>query len=161
MRSPTMSHISAILRTKLLRLQQEHFYLETQAALVIPREDEFEVYSSCQNPRELQECVAEITHVPFHRVLCRIKRMGGGFGGKETRPMQLAALMALSAQKSRRAVRCQLERHQDMMMSGQRHPFLTKFTVGCDASGRIQAVKALVYCSKTSRLTQAQRSSLC
>lgn len=62
-------------------VMQEHFYLETQAALVVPREDEFEVYSSSQNPRELQECVAEITGVPFHRVLARIKRMGGGFGG--------------------------------------------------------------------------------
>ncbi|GMG24023.1 unnamed protein product [Ambrosiozyma monospora] len=107
---------------------QEHFYFETQNCLVIPEEDgELKVYSSTQNPAETQEYCGHITGVPSNRVVCKVKRLGGGFGGKETRAVQLAAIAALGAKKFKRPVRMSLNRSEDMLISGQRHPFLIKY----------------------------------
>jgi xanthine dehydrogenase/oxidase len=120
---------------------QEHFYLETGGSLVIPREDEYEVFSSCQNMRELQEHVAEVLGIPSNRVTARVKRLGGGFGGKETRPVHLAGCLAVAAQKTGQPIRCSLDRDEDIMTTGQRHPALAKYTVGVDDEGKLQALK--------------------
>jgi xanthine dehydrogenase/oxidase len=101
---------------------QEHFYLETNASLVIPsREDGImEVWSSTQNTMEIQEFVSQVTGVPLNRINARVKRMGGAFGGKETRSVQLAAILAVAAKKTKRPMRAMLNRDEDMMTTGQR-----------------------------------------
>ncbi|TPX43030.1 hypothetical protein SeMB42_g04892 [Synchytrium endobioticum] len=111
---------------------QEHFYLETQASLVVPgREDgEIEVFASTQNPSETQEIVAHVMGVQSNKVTVRVKRMGGGFGGKETRSIFLSAALAVAARKLRRPVRCMLTREEDMSLSGMRHPFLDLYSNG-------------------------------
>lgn len=126
---------------------QEHFYLETNAVLAIPgkEDDEMEIFSSTQNPTETQTFVSGILGIPANRVVCRIKRMGGAFGGKETRSVALAAVMALAARKTSRPVRCMLDRDEDMLISGQRHPFLGKWKVGLSKEGKILALKLRMY----------------
>ncbi|KAF2762373.1 xanthine dehydrogenase [Pseudovirgaria hyperparasitica] len=121
---------------------QEHFYLETQACCVVPKPEdgELEVFSSTQNPAETQAYVAKLCGVQANRVVTRVKRMGGGFGGKETRSVQLAGICATAANKTRRPVRCMLNRDQDIMTSGQRHPFLGRWKVAVNKDGRIQAM---------------------
>lgn len=101
---------------------QEHFYLETNAALIIPsREDgTMEVWSSTQNTMEIQEYVSQVTGVPLNRINARVKRMGGAFGGKESRSVQLAAILAVAAKKMKRPMRAMLNRDVDMMTTGQR-----------------------------------------
>jgi xanthine dehydrogenase/oxidase len=101
---------------------QEHFYLECHAALVIPsREDgTMDVWSSTQNTMEVQEFVGQVTGVPSNRINARVKRMGGAFGGKESRPVQLAAILAVAAKKTKRPIRAMLNRDEDMMTTGQR-----------------------------------------
>lgn len=101
---------------------QEHFYLETNAALVIPSKEDcsMEVWSSTQNTMEIQEYVSQVTGVPSNRINSRVKRMGGAFGGKESRAVQLAAILAVAAKKTKRPVRTMLNRDEDMMTTGQR-----------------------------------------
>ncbi|CAL3968529.1 unnamed protein product [Diplocarpon coronariae] len=126
---------------------QEHFYLETNAALVIPnREDRsFEVWSSTQNTMESQEFVAQVCGVPSSKVNVRVKRMGGAFGGKESRSVQLAVILAVAAKKTWRPIRCMLNRDEDMMTSGQRHPIQCRWKVGTAADGKLVALEADVY----------------
>lgn len=95
---------------------QEHFYLETNVALVIPRPEdgEMEVWSSTQNIMETQEFVSQVTGVPSSRIVAKVKRMGGAFGGKESRSVQLACILAVAAKKSGRPMRCMLNRDEDM-----------------------------------------------
>lgn len=126
---------------------QEHFYLETQACLVIPKPEdgEMEVFSSTQNPAETQAYVAKVTGVAANKILSRVKRMGGGFGGKETRSIQLAGICATAANKVRRPVRCMLNRDEDIATSGQRHPFLGRWKVGVNKDGKIQALDADIF----------------
>ncbi|KAJ1674807.1 hypothetical protein EV182_002521, partial [Spiromyces aspiralis] len=126
---------------------QEHFYLETQACLVIPRGegDEYEVWSSTQNPTETQAVVSEILDVPRNRIVARVKRLGGGFGGKESRASVLAAITALGAHLSGRPVRIQLDRDEDMQISGQRHAFYSTWKVAVDNDGRIDALEMHLY----------------
>ncbi|KAI5852575.1 Molybdopterin-binding domain of aldehyde dehydrogenase-domain-containing protein [Morchella snyderi] len=128
---------------------QEHFYLETNACLVVPKleDGEIEVYSSTQNPTETQTYVAQVTGVPANRVVAKVKRLGGGFGGKETRSVQLAAICAIAAKKTKRAVRCMLNRDEDMMTSGQRHPFMARWKVGVNSDGKLVALDADVFCN--------------
>ena len=80
---------------------QEHFYLETQASIAIPKGEhgEMEVISSTQNPTRTQMVTAHVLGVDANRVFCKVKRMGGGFGGKETRSIQISAIVAAAAQK--------------------------------------------------------------
>ncbi|KAF5376099.1 hypothetical protein D9615_007759 [Tricholomella constricta] len=126
---------------------QEHFYLETMACLVVPKFEsgEMEVFSSTQALTDCQRWIAQVTAVPRNRIVCRGKRMGGGFGGKETRPSQLAAIVALAAKKSKRPVRCMLDRSEDIQTTGQRHPFLVNWKVGFTSEGKITALKAQLY----------------
>ncbi|KAK8905125.1 hypothetical protein QC760_006322 [Botrytis cinerea] len=126
---------------------QEHFYLETNAAMVIPNKEDgtYEVWSSTQNSMETQEFVAQVTGVPSSRVNARVKRMGGAFGGKESRSVQLACLLAVAAKKTKRPVRCMLNRDEDMMTSGQRHPIQARWKVGVQSNGKLIALEADVY----------------
>ncbi|ODQ82586.1 hypothetical protein BABINDRAFT_169836 [Babjeviella inositovora NRRL Y-12698] len=125
---------------------QEHFYFETQGCLVIPEEDgELKVYASTQNPTETQEYAAHITGVPSSKVVVRVKRLGGGFGGKETRSVCWSSLAALGAKKFKRPVRMFLSRSDDMLVAGQRHPFLMKWKIGLDESLRFTGLDATLY----------------
>ncbi|KAF2460323.1 xanthine dehydrogenase/oxidase [Lineolata rhizophorae] len=123
---------------------QEHFYLETQACVVVPKPEdgEMEVFSSTQNPTETQTYVAQVTGVEANKIVSRVKRMGGGFGGKETRSIQLAGICATAAKKVKRPVRCMLNRDEDILTSGQRHPFLSRWKVGVNKDGKLQALDA-------------------
>ncbi len=120
---------------------QEHFYLETQAAWAEVRDggDVF-VSSSTQHPSEIQAKVAEVLGMPRNLVVVQAPRMGGGFGGKETQGNTPAALVALAALKTGRAVRIQFDRDIDMRMTGKRHPFQSKFEAGFDSDGKLLAV---------------------
>ena len=126
---------------------QEHFYLETNACVVVPKPEdgEMEVFSSTQNPTETQAYVAQVTGVAANKVVTRVKRLGGGFGGKETRSVQLAGICAVAANKTKRPVRCMLNRDEDILTSGQRHPFLTRWKVGVNKDGKLQALDADVF----------------
>ncbi|KAH3518101.1 hypothetical protein KXV55_008041 [Aspergillus fumigatus] len=126
---------------------QEHFYLETQACVAIPKPEdgEMEVWSSTQNPTETQTYVAQVTGVAANKVVSRVKRLGGGFGGKETRSVQLAGICATAAAKTKRPVRCMLNRDEDIVTSGQRHPFLCHWKVGVTKEGKLLALDADVY----------------
>ncbi|KAJ2368064.1 hypothetical protein H4S02_010172, partial [Coemansia sp. RSA 2611] len=126
---------------------QEHFYLETMGAIAVPKgeDGEMEVFASTQNPTEAQMVVAEVLGVPASRVVCRVKRMGGGFGGKESRSVLIAAFAALGAHHTGRSVRIALDRDEDMQVSGQRHPFYGRWTVGVTKEGRILGLRARIY----------------
>ena len=117
---------------------QEHMYLEGQASICIPAEDGgMLVYSSTQNPTEGQKLVAEVLDIPMNLVTLDTRRMGGGFGGKETNANQWACIAALLAHKTGRAVKIRLARADDMKTTGKRHHFLSDFEVGADKNGRI------------------------
>eukprot|EP01042_Synura_sphagnicola_P005855 gene5855-7471_t len=125
---------------------QEHFYLETNCSLVIPLENgQMEVFSSTQNPTKTQNFCASVCGVPASHVLCRMKRMGGGFGGKETRSVFIACAAAIAAQNSRRPVRINIERDLDMSVTGQRHAFYFKYRAGCTADGILQFLDVKLY----------------
>ncbi|KAI9848996.1 MAG: hypothetical protein M1837_005887 [Sclerophora amabilis] len=140
---------------------QEHFYLETQACVVIPKPEdgEMEVYSSTQNPTETQTFVAQVCDVPANKVVAKVKRLGGGFGGKETRSVQIVGLCATAARKCKRPVRCMLNRDEDMMTSGQRHPFLARWKVGVKSNGKLVGLDADVFCN--AGWTQDLSGSVC
>jgi xanthine dehydrogenase molybdopterin-binding subunit B len=116
---------------------QEHFYLETQAAWAErARTARDFVSASTQHPSEVQAIVSHVLDLPRTAVVVQSPRMGGGFGGKETQGNAWAALVALAAKKTGRPVRVQLDRDLDMAITGKRHPFHAKFSVGFDDDGR-------------------------
>ncbi|MDI7860790.1 xanthine dehydrogenase molybdopterin binding subunit [Rhizobiaceae bacterium n13] len=122
---------------------QEHFYLESHIALAIPGEDdEIAVWSSTQHPSEIQHIVGHVLNAPSNAVTVHVRRMGGGFGGKETQGNQFAALAAIAAKKLGRAVKFRPDRDEDMIATGKRHDFLVDYDVGFDDEGRIHAVIA-------------------
>ncbi|MET7273190.1 xanthine dehydrogenase molybdopterin binding subunit [Streptomyces flaveolus] len=122
---------------------QEHFYLETHAALAqVDENGQVFIQSSTQHPSETQEIVAHVLGVPSHEVTVQCLRMGGGFGGKEMQPHGFAAIAALGAKLTGRPVRFRLNRTQDLTMSGKRHGFHATWKIGFDADGRIQALDA-------------------
>ncbi|MFE1293673.1 xanthine dehydrogenase molybdopterin binding subunit [Streptomyces sp. NPDC058731] len=122
---------------------QEHFYLETHAALAqVDENGQVFVQSSTQHPSETQEIVSHVLGVPAHEVTVQCLRMGGGFGGKEMQPHGFAAIAALGAKLTGRPVRFRLNRTQDLTMSGKRHGFHATWKIGFDAEGRIQALDA-------------------
>ncbi|HET7538142.1 MAG TPA: xanthine dehydrogenase molybdopterin binding subunit, partial [Candidatus Didemnitutus sp.] len=141
---------AAALATAALRFEgefefggQEQFYLETQAAWAEAGEDDTVlINSSTQHPSEIQTIVAEVLGLPRNKIVVQAPRMGGGFGGKETQGNAFAAIVALAARMTGRPVRIQLDRDVDMTLTGKRHPFRAKFSVGHDREGRLLAVKA-------------------
>lgn len=122
---------------------QDHFYLEGQIAFALPGEDdEVTVFSSTQHPSEVQHMVAHVLGVPSNAVTVNVRRMGGGFGGKETQSNLFAAVAALAAKKHKRAVKIRPDRDDDMTATGKRHDFLVSYDIGFDGDGRIEAVDA-------------------
>nr|XP_046238453.1 aldehyde oxidase 6 isoform X5 [Scatophagus argus] len=120
---------------------QEHFYMETQSMLVVPvgEETEIDIYVATQWPALMQDIIAEALDIPSNRVTCHVKRIGGAFGGKLTKTAILSGITAVAAWKTGRAVRCVLERGEDMLITGARHPVLGKYKVGFMNDGRIVA----------------------
>ena len=121
---------------------QEHFYLETHAATAEPGENgTLFINSSTQHPSEIQTIVAELLALTRNKVVVQSPRMGGAFGGKEVQGNTFASLVALAAHKTGKPVRLQLDRDLDMMITGKRHPFHSKYEAGCDDQGRLLAVR--------------------
>lgn len=139
----------AALKNALHRIQgefhiggQEHFYLETQIAMVVPGEAQsLQVYSSTQHPTEVQKLVASVLGISMNKVTIDMRRMGGGFGGKETQAAGVACLCAVAARLTNRPVKMRLSRRDDMRITGKRHPFFVRYDVGVDADGRFSGVK--------------------
>ena len=118
---------------------QDHFYLEGQVALVVPGEDgDLHVWSSTQNPTETQHLIARCLGLRDNAVLVEVRRMGGGFGGKETQSVHYAALAALVVTKTGRPAKVRLDRDDDMVMTGKRHAFVADWQVGFDDAGALR-----------------------
>ncbi len=121
---------------------QEHFYLEGQVAYVVPQEqNQWLVHSSTQHPGEVQHWVAHALGVDNHAVRVECRRMGGGFGGKETQAGNLAVWAAIAARKLKCPVKLRLAREDDFMITGKRHPFAYDYTAGFDDTGRISGLQ--------------------
>ena len=121
---------------------QEHFYLEGQAALAVPGEDEdMTVHCSSQHPSEIQHTIAKVLGVPNHSVTVEVRRMGGGFGGKESQGNLPAAAAALAARLTGRPAKCVYDRDDDMILTGKRHDFRIDYRAGFDDAGRIQGIE--------------------
>ncbi|KAK3736913.1 hypothetical protein RRG08_000655 [Elysia crispata] len=127
---------------------QNHFYLETVATRALPGEaGEMEVFCSTQHAAGVQEDIAAALGISSHKIVVRTKRMGGGFGGKETQSSLSAVPTAVAAHKLHRPVRCVLDRDEDMVTTGNRHPFLGKYKVGFTSDGKLQALDLELYCN--------------
>ncbi|MEP3497028.1 MAG: molybdopterin cofactor-binding domain-containing protein, partial [Lentilitoribacter sp.] len=122
---------------------QDHFYLEGHIAMAIPGEDDdVLVYSSTQHPSEVQHMVGHVLNIPSHAITVNVRRMGGGFGGKETQSNLFAAVAALAAKKYNQAVKIRPDRDDDMIATGKRHDFLVNYDVGFNDDGKIKALDA-------------------
>uniref|UniRef100_A0A2K6F1U7 aldehyde oxidase n=1 Tax=Propithecus coquereli TaxID=379532 RepID=A0A2K6F1U7_PROCO len=126
---------------------QEHFYMETQRVLVIPKTEdkELDIFVSTQDPAHVQKTVSSTLNIPINRITCHVKRVGGGFGGKVGRPAALGAIAAVGAIKTGRPIRLVLDREDDMLITGGRHPLFGKYKVGFMNSGRIKALDIECY----------------
>ncbi len=124
---------------------QEHMYLEGQVSLAIPEEeDRMNIFTSSQHPSEVQKLVAEVLDVKLHRVAVDMRRMGGGFGGKESQAAQWACLAAVFALRTRRAVKMRLPRMLDMQATGKRHPFENDYEIAFNETGKMLGAKVTV-----------------
>jgi len=120
---------------------QEHMYLEGQVSTAVPTEDGgMEIFTSSQHPSEVQKLVAEVLDIPLNKVLVDMRRMGGGFGGKETQAAPWACIAAILANETKRSVKFKLGRMDDMVMTGKRHPFENNYQVGFDSDGQIKGI---------------------
>ncbi|CAH0702364.1 unnamed protein product [Spodoptera exigua] len=124
---------------------QEHFYLETISAYAVRKEDELEIVATSQNPEEIAHVASAALQIPNHKVVAKVKRVGGGFGGKETKANFLAIPVAIAAYKLKKPVRAVLDRDEDMQVSGYRHPCLIKYKVAFAADGKITGAKFEIY----------------
>jgi len=121
---------------------QDHFYLEGQVSLAVPGEDgDVTVYCSTQHPSEVQHGVAHVLGRDSNAVTVEVRRMGGGFGGKETQGAQFAAAAALVAVATGRPAKARLDRDDDMVMTGKRHDFIVDYVAGVDNEGRIKGIE--------------------
>jgi xanthine dehydrogenase large subunit len=143
---------------------QEHFYLEGQAALALPAEGGVVIQSSTQHPTEIQHKVAEAIGLPMNAVRVEIRRMGGGFGGKESQGNALAVSCALVAHLLGRPAKMRYDRDDDMVITGKRHDFRIEYRAGVDVTGRILGIefRHLVRCgwSQDLSLPVADRAML-
>ncbi len=125
---------------------QEHFYLESQAALVFPQEDgDMLVHSSTQHPTEIQHKVAEALGVPMNAVRVETRRMGGGFGGKESQGNALAVACAVAASLTGKPCKMRYDRDDDMVITGKRHDFRISYRAGFDDQGCVAGVEFVQY----------------
>lgn len=136
---------------------QEHFYMETQSMLVVPKgeDGEIDIYVSTQFPKYIQDIVAATLKLSVNKVMCHVRRVGGAFGGKVGKTSIMAAITAFAASKHGRAVRCILERGEDMLITGGRHPYLGKYKAGFTKDGRILALDVEHYCNGGSSLDES------
>lgn len=140
------SQYDKVVASEVKMVGQEHFYLETHTCLVIPGEDgEMEVVSSTQVANDVQRDICTALGIPFHKVVVRVKRIGGGFGGKETNSGVIATAAAVAARKFKRAVRIVLERYDDMCVTGNRHPFLFKYKFAVGDDGKFLAYELKLF----------------
>ena len=120
---------------------QDHFYLETHVAMTFPGEnDEYVVWSSTQHPTEVQHGVGKVLNIPSAKIDSKVRRLGGGFGGKESQATIFAAMSALGAYVTQKPVKIRLNRHNDMTASGKRHDFKIYYTAGFTVAGKILAL---------------------
>ncbi|KFE33672.1 xanthine dehydrogenase molybdopterin binding subunit [Thioclava atlantica] len=120
---------------------QEHFYLEGQAALALPEDQGMVIRCSSQHPTEVQHKVADALGCAMHDVRVEMRRMGGGFGGKESQGNPLAIACAVAARATGRPCKMRYDRDDDMMITGKRHDFRVRYRIGADAEGRIVAAE--------------------
>ena len=124
---------------------QDHFYLEGQIAMTIPQEDNnFLVYSSTQHPSETQQIIGKVLKQNYNSIHVIVRRIGGGFGGKETQSFLFAAITSIAAKKLSKPVKLRVDRDDDMIMTGKRHDFLFDYEVGFNNSGEILALKIMM-----------------
>ncbi|MCX7560971.1 xanthine dehydrogenase molybdopterin binding subunit [Sulfitobacter sp. F26204] len=141
-----LASASQILTGRLMMGGQEHFYLEGQAALALPQEGgDMLVHSSTQHPTEIQHKVAHAIGKPMHAVRVETRRMGGGFGGKESQGNALAVACAVAAQKTQKPCKMRYDRDDDMIITGKRHDFQIDYSVGIEPDGRITAMDVTHY----------------
>ncbi len=119
---------------------QEHFYLEGQIAAAIPQEDGMHIIASTQHPTEIQHKVAHALHLPMSAVRVEMRRMGGGFGGKESQGNALAVACAVAAHATGKPCKLRYDRDDDMVITGKRHDLKIRYKAGADAEGRLMAV---------------------
>lgn len=137
---------------------QEHFYLEGQAALAIPHDDgDITIHCSTQHPTEVQHKVADALKKPMHSVRVQVRRMGGGFGGKESQANSLAVACAIIAEKTNKPCKMRYDRDDDMVITGKRHDFRIDYDVGFDNEGKINGIefKHFVRCGWSADLSLA------
>ena len=136
---------------------QEHFYLEGQVAAAIPQEDGMHILSSTQHPTEIQHKVSHALHLPMAAVRVETRRMGGGFGGKESQGNALAVACAIAASATGKPCKMRYDRDDDMVITGKRHDLKIRYKVGFDASGKILGIEFvhLVRCGWSQDLSLA------
>ena len=137
---------------------QDHFYLEGQIAMATPLENgEIHCWSSTQHPSEVQHLIGKVLNIPDHAVTVDVRRMGGGFGGKESQASLFACIAALLARKTNRPIKVRLDRDDDMIMTGKRHDMHASYTVGFDDNGVIGGIEIthLVNCGMSADLSNA------
>eukprot|EP00435_Cladocopium_sp_Y103_P036016 s2563_g9.t1 len=128
--------------------EEEHFYLECNAALAVPGEaDELTVHCSSQTANKTQKFAANVCGIPCSKVVCKVKRMGGGFGGKETRTVIFSTAVALAAHRLKQPVKINVDRDVDMWVTGGRHPFLARYRAAAGPDGKLRALDAKLYCN--------------
>ena len=121
---------------------QEHFYLEGQIAFVIPQEDnDFKVFSSTQHPSETQQIIAKMLDQKNNTINVEVRRIGGGFGGKETQSFIFAAICTLLSKKTKFPVKLRMDRDDDIIITGKRHDFIADYEIGFNHQGIIEGVK--------------------
>uniref|UniRef100_A0A8C4ILU3 2Fe-2S ferredoxin-type domain-containing protein n=1 Tax=Dicentrarchus labrax TaxID=13489 RepID=A0A8C4ILU3_DICLA len=136
---------------------QEHFYMETQGVIAVPKgeHEEMDLFVATQHAAFTQELVGMALGVDSNKITCHVKRLGGGFGGKVMKIASLSAITAVAAHKTGRAVRCCLERGDDMLITSGRHPFLGKYKVGYNNDGTIVAADITYYSNGGSTLDES------
>ena len=123
---------------------QEHFYLEGQVSLAIPKEDNnFLVYSSTQHPSETQQIIAKMLKQKSNSIDVIVRRIGGGFGGKETNFIT-SAICCLLSHKTNKPIKLRLDRDDDIIITGKRHDFFSDYEVGFDDNGRIDGIRFIL-----------------
>ena len=124
---------------------QEHFYLEGQVCMTIPLEDnDYLIYSSTQHPSETQKIIAEMLKQENNSITVKVRRIGGGFGGKETQSFIYAAICTLLARKTKSPIKLRMDRDDDIIISGKRHDFYSEYKVGFDNKGIIKGLKVIL-----------------
>jgi len=120
---------------------QEHFALEGHAAFTVPGEDnDYKVYSSTQHPSETQQIIAKMLNQKSNTITVEVRRVGGGFGGKETQSFIFAAICTLLSKKTKRPVKLRIDRDDEIIITGKRHDFYSEYEVSFDELGIIQGL---------------------